>query len=113
MQENTIVKISILDDHKLFRNGIVTIIDKFNQSSDIKYITTIEASNGNDLIDQIKKINKKNIPQIILADINMPEMNGFDTIKWLRKHQPEMKILVMTMLDDDLTLIKALKLGAN
>ena len=112
MQDNVKVKISIVDDHRLFRNGVLSLIQRFNESGELRYVTVINAANGSDFLEQLKKVGKKNYPDILLLDINMPQMNGFETLTQLRKNHPDIKSLVMSMQDDEITLIRSLKLGA-
>ena len=112
MQDNIKIKISIVDDHRLFRNGVRGLIQKFNENGEIKYVPVIDAPNGSQFLEHLKKADKKNIPDILLLDINMTELNGFDTLKELRRNYAEIKTLVMSMQDDEATLIKSLKLGA-
>ncbi|MDP4261149.1 MAG: response regulator transcription factor [Bacteroidota bacterium] len=99
------VKLAIVDDHKLFRDGLAELIDGF---SDYKVI--IEADNGNDFIQQLPV---KGIPDIILLDINMKEMDGFETAEWIKAHHPEMKVLVLSMYENENAIIRMLKAGAR
>jgi two-component system invasion response regulator UvrY len=99
------VKLAIVDDHKLFRDGLAELIGGF---SDYKVI--IEADNGNDFIEQLAV---KEIPDIILLDINMKEMDGFETAEWIKAHHPEMKVLVLSMYENENAIIRMLKSGAR
>ncbi|HEX9510706.1 MAG TPA: response regulator transcription factor [Puia sp.] len=110
-QNNSFIKLSIVDDHKLFRKAIVNLI-QLNEG-ERNYTITIEAANGNEFIEKLTKLNKKKIPDIAIVDINMPEMDGFMTVKWLKKNHPRIKILVMSMFSDDATIIRMLKMGAS
>lgn len=99
------VKLAIVDDHKLFRDGLAELINGFSD-----YEVLIEADNGNDFIQQLAA---KGIPDIILLDINMKEMDGFETADWIKEHHPEMKILVLSMYENENALIRMLKAGAR
>jgi two-component system, NarL family, invasion response regulator UvrY len=99
------IKLAIVDDHKLFRDGLAELINSF---SDYKVI--IEADNGKDFIQQLAA---KGIPDIILLDINMKEMDGFETADWLKEHHPEVKILVLSMYENENAIIRMLKAGAR
>jgi two-component system, NarL family, invasion response regulator UvrY len=99
------VKLAIVDDHKLFRDGLAELISSF---SDYKVI--IEADNGKDFILQLAV---KGIPDIILLDINMKEMDGFETAEWIKEHHPEVKILVLSMYENENAIIRMLKAGAR
>jgi len=82
----------IVDDHRLFRNGLKFILGEINLVEVIA-----EASNGVELINFIKKVK----PDIILMDINMPEMNGVEATKKAIELYPDIKILILSMFGDD------------
>jgi DNA-binding NarL/FixJ family response regulator len=69
-----------------------------------------EANNGKDFIEQLKNYA---IPDIVLLDINMPEMNGFDTADWIKQNLPSVKVLVLSVMDTDTIIISMLKKGAR
>jgi len=96
----------IVDDHILIAEAIGGIITKFRQ-----YTVLYEAENGKALIDKLKI--PKNIPDIVLLDITMPVMDGFDTAKWLTEHHPDILILALSMQDDEETLIRMIRCGAR
>jgi len=102
------IKVSIVDDHILLRKAIANLIRE-----EFKYSITIEADNGKDLIAKFEKNNPANLPDIIIVDVNMPEMDGFETVSWLKKNHPQIKILIMSMYSDDLTIIRMLRLGVH
>jgi DNA-binding NarL/FixJ family response regulator len=99
------VKLAIVDDHKLFRDGLAELISGFSD-----YKVMIEADNGKDFIEQLAA---KGIPDIILLDINMKEMDGFETADWIKEHHPEVKILVLSMYENENAIIRMLKAGAR
>ena len=70
----------------------------------------IEADNGKDLIE---KISQSTLPDIVLLDISMPEMDGFKTTQWLHKKYPQVKILALSMLSDERSIIKIFRVGAK
>ena len=100
------LKIALVDDHRLFRKGLISLIQVVNKNVDIVF----EADNGNDLQ---QKITKENQPDIILMDINMPGMNGFDSVLWLAGQYPLVKVLVVSMIDNEESIVRMLKLGVK
>jgi DNA-binding NarL/FixJ family response regulator len=98
-------KIAIVDDHILFRRGLSIIINSFSE-----YKIISEASNGKEFVNSI---NPNNLPGIVLLDITMPEMNGYETARWLYTHYPSIKVLALSMLNDERAIIKMLKNGAK
>ena len=105
MQKTTTIKVSMADDHVLLRNALSTLIDSFG---DCKVIQ--QCSNGKELCD---KIGEGQIPNVVLLDQNMPEMNGFETAAWLQEHYPEVNVLMLTMYDSELSMIKLLQNGVK
>jgi DNA-binding NarL/FixJ family response regulator len=99
------IKVALVDDHVLLRNGLASVISSFNE-----YEVIFEADNGKHFIECLKKFPA---PELILLDINMPEMDGVETAKWIQKNQPEIKVLVLTMMDSDAIIIRMLKAGVK
>ena len=69
-----------------------------------------EADNG---IDLQQKLTKDNEPDIILMDINMPFMDGFESVEWLKTNFPGIKILVVSMIEKEESIVRMLKLGVK
>jgi DNA-binding NarL/FixJ family response regulator len=103
MKANTMI--AIVDDHTMFRKGLMSLINLFPN-----YTVIVEASNGRDLIQQL---NKNALPEIVLMDIDMPEMNGYETTEWLRVHHPEIKVLALSTTDADTAIIRMIRHGAK
>jgi len=97
--------VAVADDHSLLRSALAKLINGFPG-----YNVTIEADNGRDLIE---KIAKSTLPDIVLLDISMPEMDGFKTTQWLYKKYPQIKVLALSMLSDERTIIKIFRVGAK
>jgi len=98
--------IVIVDDHLLIGKALEGIIDNFK---DFKVIYVAE--NGKDLIDKFK--DNSEIPDIILMDISMPIMDGFESVLWLKKHHPKIKVMALSMQGDENSVIKMIKNGAK
>jgi two-component system, NarL family, invasion response regulator UvrY len=96
--------IALVDDHVLLRNGLAQLVK--NLGHEILF----EADNGNDLIS---KIQPQRLPEIVLMDINMPEKDGYETTQWLKTNHPEVKVLALSMYDNENAIIKMLKAGAK
>ena len=97
------ISIALVDDHTLFRKGLLGLIEMVNDNIEILF----EADNG---LDMQKKLQPENLPDIILMDINMPEMDGFESVTWLNKHYPAVKVLVVSMVENEESIIRMLKL---
>ena len=99
------IKVALVDDHALLRNGLVNVINSFGG-----YKVVFEADHGRQFIDLLKTQPK---PDVVLLDINMPEMNGFETATWIKNNEPAIKVLVLSMMDNDDSIIKMLQNGAK
>ena len=99
------IQVAIADDHVLMRTALAGLVNSFDG-----YTVIMEADNGKDLRN---KIQRHQVPDIALLDVNMPEMDGFETTQWLRKNYPFVKVLVLSMLSDEKTIIKMFRLGAK
>ena len=102
---NKQIQVIITDDHVLMRNALARLVNSFDN-----YTVLAEADNGKDLRS---KIMQHLVPDIVLLDVNMPEMDGFETTQWLRKNYPHIKVLVLSMLSDEKTIIKMFRFGAK
>jgi len=98
--------LALVDDHTLFRKGMMNLIFSVNSN----YKILFEADNG---LDLQKKISKDNQPDILLMDINMPHMDGFATVEWLRDNYPLVNILVVSMIQQEESIVRMLKLGVK
>jgi two-component system, NarL family, invasion response regulator UvrY len=97
--------IAIVDDHQLVANAIAGLIGRLDD-----YEVIFEAENGQEMI---KKISLNIVPAIILLDINMPVMDGYETATWLKNNYPEVKVLALSMNNAEDSIIKMLKNGAR
>ncbi|MGH2648998.1 MAG: response regulator, partial [Ginsengibacter sp.] len=98
------IKIGIVDDHQLFLKSLVLMLQSFKN-----YDVVIEASNGKKLQEKIET--KKSIPEIMLVDVNMPVMDGIETVTWLNENYPTIKLVALSQNDGDRAIIGMLKAG--
>ncbi|MGN7867149.1 response regulator [Chryseobacterium sp. 22458] len=98
--------IVIVDDHILIAKALEGIISNFSEF-EVIYV----CENGKDLIEKFEEGNI--IPDIILLDISMPIMDGFETAAWLTKNHPDIKVMALSMQGDDNSVIKMIKNGAK
>jgi two-component system invasion response regulator UvrY len=97
-------KIALADDHVLLRNGLASLL------KDLDYEVVFEADNGAEFLEKLKVAAR---PDIVLMDINMPKMDGYDTTQWLKRNEPEIKVLALSMYDDENAIIRMIKCGAK
>ena len=97
-------KVVLVDDHVLLRNGLANLV------KDLGYTVLFEADNGKDFLD---KLTASELPDLILLDINMQKMDGYETALWLKRNHPDIKILALSMYDDENAIIRMLKNGAK
>lgn len=102
------LNIALVDDHNLFRKGLVKLINMGDTQH--KYNILFEAENGNDLKE---KMTEPPFPDIILMDITMPDMDGFETVEWLQRTHPSIKVLVISMLETEMAILRMLRLGVK
>lgn len=100
------ITIALVDDHTLFRKGMISLIEMIGSHTCVLF----EADNG---LDMQKKLSRENVPDIILMDVNMPGMDGFQSVEWLNKNYPTVKVLVISMIDSEESIIRMLKLGVK
>ncbi len=98
------IKVLIADDHVLYRAGVKTALSSKN---DVKVIA--EADNGMHLLTMLKTVQ----PDVILLDIQMPIMDGITALPEIKKNWPDIKVIMLTMLEDHSMITKLMELGAN
>ena len=98
------IKIAIADDYKIYRDGL-----KVGLSADENMEIIAEADNGEELM----KLLETNSPDVIIMDLKMPIMDGMEATKQVRKKYPSIKVLVVTMYEDDKFIIHLMENGAN
>lgn len=97
------IRVLIMDDHPIFRRGIRWILDA---AADIEVIG--EAENGQEAIDMADRL----APDVVLVDINLPGMNGLEIARVIKRRDPRVRIVVLSVSEDDEQLFNAIKVGA-
>jgi two-component system, NarL family, invasion response regulator UvrY len=96
--------IVLVDDHSLLRIGLAQLLQS------IGFTVVFEADDGKEFID---KLQRSTPPDVVLMDINMPVMDGFETTQWLKTNHPDIKVLALSMYDNESSIIRMLKCGAK
>jgi DNA-binding NarL/FixJ family response regulator len=103
-EHNDVIKVAIADDHTLFRAGVKTAL---SVKKDIELVA--EADNGQQLLHLLKYTE----PDVILLDIQMPIMDGIQTLPEIRKLYPHVKVIILSMHNDHSMISKLMEIGAN
>jgi len=98
--------VALADDHAILRKGLVYIINSFPD-----FVVTMEASDGQELIDKIEKAPAR--PDVVIMDIHMHGMNGYDATAAIKKKWPQMQILALSMHHNEFSIIRMLRSGAR
>ena len=96
--------IALVDDHALLRKGLAALVKSLGHT------VVLEADNGNDFIS---KLNISALPDLVLMDINMPKMDGYETTQWLKQNHPEVLVMALSMYDTESAIIRMMKCGAK
>ncbi len=98
------IRIAIADDHKLFRKGVILSLRPYTQ---LEFV--LEAENGQELLDKLGESGA----QVVLMDLRMPGMDGIETTKIVAERFPDIKVLVLTMYEDERFVYHLMENGAN
>ncbi len=105
---NEDIKVGIIDDQKLFRIGLQNLLE---QRDGIQI--TLSEKNGLDLLKNLQSSAKEKLPNVLLLDIEMPEMDGFEACNRISTYFPNIMILMLSMHDSDAYVQKAVQSGAH
>lgn len=102
--------VALVDDHHLMRNGLAATVNSLGG-----FRVGLEAGNGQELVEalQVMQRNELPLPAIAIVDLNMPVMDGYATIAWLREHAPTVLPLALTFDGNDDAVVKAVRAGAR
>lgn len=98
------IKVAIADDHKIFRKGVILSLRPF---TNLKFV--LEAENGEELLKGIPEAE----PDVVLMDLRMPGKDGIETTKMMAKLYPKIKVVVLTMYEDERFVYHLMENGAN
>src|SRR5204863_5157758 len=99
------INVALADDHILLRSALASLIDSFG---DCKVIH--QSNNGKELIDWF---DNGLVPEVAILDLNMPEMDGYEAARVIQKKFPKVNVLMLTMYDSELSLIRLLQAGVK
>ncbi len=102
----SMLSVALVDDHVMLRSGLASLIEGING-----YKVILQSDNGKDFTTKIEANNLS--PDIVLLDVSMPHMDGFETAKWISTNLPLAKVLVLSMFDDEKSIIKMIRNGAK
>lgn len=100
--------VALTEDNSINRN---TFLQKINMLGTMQLAFT--AGNGNECLEQLKGTPPQKLPQVIFMDLEMPGMNGIETIRLAKSLHPEIHFIVLTVFDDDEKIFEAIKAGAS
>jgi len=103
---NKIINLALVDDHELFRNSTGILLNAHHY-----FNVCFDVCNGQQLIDKLSTLN--DLPDIIILDIGMPVMNGYETLPVLKKKWPAIKVLILSGLSHEYVIVEMIRNGAN
>ena len=96
--------IALADDHVLLRKALAALV------TNLGYNVLFQADNGEEFLEKLKTNTE---PDVVLLDINMPKKDGYETALWIKRNKPDIKIIALSMYDDENAIIRMLKNGAR
>jgi two-component system NarL family response regulator len=96
------MKILVADDHSLFRDGLVSLLEAGGHE------VVGQAGDGLEAVEQASTLQ----PELVLLDINMPRMSGLEALREIRDRMPEVKVVMLTVSEEDAHLVEAIRAGA-
>lgn len=99
------IKIAVVDDQQLFREGLIALLDTE------EFEVVAQAGHGKELLELLPTLPEH--PEILLLDMNMPEMNGLELTQILQKQAPHIKIIILTVHDQERYIYKMIEMGTS
>ena len=99
------IKIAMADDHMLLRDALAEVINSFDDCE-----VVCQADTGRALVDYIAR---NSAPDMVILDLGMPDMDGYDTAQWLHEHQPQVRIMMLTMYNSEMMIVRQLRAGVK
>jgi len=105
IKQEKFTTVAMADDHNMLRSALAQMIEGFGD-----YKVVVQASNGKDLLEKLARMER---PDLLLLDISMPEMNGIETAKQISRYYPEIKMIALSMMDNEMSVVSMIKNGAR
>jgi two-component system, NarL family, invasion response regulator UvrY len=103
---NNMIHVAIADEYAIYREGLAATIDMFTG-----FKVIIKAEGGDELLDSLERAQR--LPDLCVFDISLPVLNGYETLKEIKKRWPHIKVLILSMFGNELNVIRTIKVGAN
>lgn len=97
------MRVLVADDHSLFRDGITSLLE----AAGLDIVG--QAGNGQEAVEAVIRLK----PDLVLLDIDMPKMNGLEALRLIKEKQPETKVVMLTVSEDDTNIFEAIQFGAQ
>lgn len=99
------ITIAMADDHSMLRKGLLKLLVAIGN-----FEVLFDVDNGNEVIEHLKN---HRIPDVLILDVNMAGRDGLQTAQWVNQHYPQVKILALSMFNDEATILKMIQAGAR
>lgn len=100
------IRVVVVDDHKMIAKAIQDMVEGFSRCHVLYAV-----HDGKELVRMFKE--GKHIPDLVILDVSMPEMDGFDTMSWLHREHPQVRVLCLTMKDEESVFLRMVELGVH
>lgn len=101
------LNILLIDDHAVVRKGLKAILEE-----EFDHITVYEADNGHDAINRLRELSLDAVPDAIVLDINLPDMNGLEVLKRIHSEWPQLPVLILSIYSEDQYGVRMIRSGA-